>query len=102
MNWSPLNLTVRVGCSLAYETSMPTAALFVLKPRLEENMSVMQERLSFGIGLPSYEFQDSHGNITYRTTLMPGRNQIRHDALVAITSLPDSRAVQGPMVPVGQ
>jgi transglutaminase-like putative cysteine protease len=52
--------------------------------------------------LPSYEFQDSHGNITYRSTLMPGRNEIRHDALVAVSSLPDSRAVQEPMVPVGQ
>ena len=93
MNWSPLNLTVRVGCSLAYETSVPTAALFVLKPRLEGKVSVMQERLSFGIGLPSYEFQDSHGNITYRTTLMPGRNEIRHDALVAVSSLPDSRSL---------
>jgi transglutaminase-like putative cysteine protease len=102
MNWRPLNLTVRVGCSLAYETSVPTAALFVLKPRLEGSVLVMQERLSFGIGLPSYEYQDSHGNITYRSTLMPGRNEIRHDALVAVSSLPDSRAVQGQMVPVGQ
>ena len=102
MNWSPLDLTVRVGCSLAYETSVPTAALFVLKPRLEGRVLVMQEKLSFGIGLPSYEFQDSHGNITYRSTLMPGRNEIRHDALVAVSSLPDSRAVQEPMVPVGQ
>ena len=24
MNWSPLNLTVRVGCHLAYETTVPT------------------------------------------------------------------------------
>jgi transglutaminase-like putative cysteine protease len=102
MNWSPLDLTVRVGCSLAYETPVPTAALFVLKPRLEGRVLVMQEKLSFGIGLPSYEFQDSHGNITYRSTLMPGRNEIRHDALVAVSSLPDSRAVQEPMVPVGQ
>ena len=102
MNWSPLDLTVRVGCSLAYETSVPTAVLFVLKPRLEGRVLVMQEKLSFGIGLPSYEFQDSHGNITYRSTLMPGRNEICHDALVAVSSLPDSRAVQGQMVPVDQ
>jgi transglutaminase-like putative cysteine protease len=87
MSWSPLNLTVRVGCSLAYETSVPTPVLFVLKPRLEGRVLVMQEKLSFGIGLPSYEFQDSHGNITYRSMLMPGRNEIRHDALVAISSL---------------
>jgi hypothetical protein len=74
MSWSPLNLTVRVGCSLAYETSVPTPVLFVLKPRLEGRVLVMQEKLSFGIGLPSYEFQDSHGNITHRSMLMPSRN----------------------------
>jgi transglutaminase-like putative cysteine protease len=102
MNWTPLNITVRVGCNLAYETTVQTAVLFVLKPRLEGRVLVMQERLSFGIGLPSYEFQDSHGNITYRSTFMPGRNEIRHDALVAVSSLPDSREIIGNIVPVGQ
>src|ERR1700692_1477791 len=102
MNWAPLNLTVRVGCSLAYETTVPTPVLFVLKPRLEGKVLVMQEKLSFGIGLPSYEFQDSHGNLTHRSMLMPGRNEIRHDALVAVSALPDSRDVPGQIVPVGQ
>lgn len=73
MNWTPLNITVRVGCNLVYETTVPTPVLFVLKPRLEGRVLVKQERLSFGIGLPSYEFQDTHGNITYRSTFMPGR-----------------------------
>ena len=73
-----------------------------LKPRLEGRVLVMQEKLSFGIGLPAYEFQDSHGNITYRSMFMPGRNEIRHDALVAVSSLPDSREVSGPILPVGQ
>jgi transglutaminase-like putative cysteine protease len=102
MNWTPLNLTVRVGCSLAYETTVPTSALFVLKPQLSSRVLVMQEKLSFGIGQPAYEFQDSHGNNTYRSTLMPGRNEIRHDALVAVSSLPDSREIIGNTVPVGQ
>jgi hypothetical protein len=39
--------------------SVPTPVLFVPKPRLEGRVPVMQEKLSFGIGLPSYEFQDS-------------------------------------------
>ena len=30
-----LNLTVRVGCNLADETTLPTPVLFVLKPRLK-------------------------------------------------------------------
>jgi transglutaminase-like putative cysteine protease len=102
MQWTPLDITVRVGCNLAYETPVPTPILLVLRPRLEGRVLVMQEKLSFGIGVPSYEFQDSHGNITYRSTLMPGRNIIRHDALVAVSSLPDSRETNGAMVPVGQ
>jgi len=102
MNWTPLNITVRVGCNLAYETTVPTPVLFVLKPRLEGKVLVMQERLSFGIGLPSYEFQDSHGNITYRSTFMPGRNQVRHDALVAVSSLPESYQIFGDIIPVGR
>jgi transglutaminase-like putative cysteine protease len=102
MNWTPLNIVVRVGCNLAYETPVQTPVLFVLKPRLEGRVLVMQERLSFGIGLPTYEFQDSHGNITYRSTFMPGRNEIRHDALVAVSSLPESREIQGRIQPVGQ
>ncbi|HTB83558.1 MAG TPA: transglutaminase family protein [Candidatus Sulfotelmatobacter sp.] len=102
MNWRPLNIVVRVGCKLAYETTVQTPVLFVLRPRLEGHVFVMQEQLSFGIGLPSYEFQDSHGNITYRSMLMPGRNEIRHDALVAVSSLPDNREIFGNLVPVGQ
>ncbi len=102
MSWTPLNLSVRVGCNLAYQTTVPTPVLFVLKPRLEGRVLVMQEKLSFGIGLPAYEFQDTHGNITYRSMFMPGCNEIRHDALVAVSSLPDSRVMSGQLLPVGQ
>ena len=102
MKWTPLDLTVRVGCNLAYETTVQTPVLFVLKPRLEGRVLILQERLSLGSGWPSSHFQDSHGNITYRSVLMPGRNEIRHDALVAVSELPDSREIQGRIVPVGQ
>jgi transglutaminase-like putative cysteine protease len=102
MSWTPLDITVRVGCHLAYETTVQTPALFVLKPRLESSVLVIQEKLSFGIGLPSYQFQDSHGNICYRSELMPGLNEIRHDALVAVSSRPDNREVPGQIEPVSQ
>ena len=102
MKWTSLNITVRVGCNLVYEASVPTFVLFMLRPRLEASVLVTQESVSFGIGLPSYEFQDSHGNTAYRSMFMPGRNEIRHDALVAVSSLPDSREVLGNVVPVGE
>ncbi len=102
MSGSPFNLTVRVGCNLAYRTPVQTPALFMLKPRPEGRVLVMQQKLSFGIGLPSYEYEDSHGNVTYRSMLMPGLNEIRHDALVAISSLPDNREVPFQIVPVAQ
>jgi transglutaminase-like putative cysteine protease len=102
MNWTPLNITVRVGCHLTYQTNVQTSALFVLRPRLEGRVLVVQEKLSFGIGQPAYEFQDTHGNLRYRSTLMPGRNEIWHDALVAVSSLPDSREIYGNILPVGQ
>ena len=50
MEWTPLDITVRVGCDIAYETSVPTPVLFVLRPRLEGRVLVMQEKLSFEIG----------------------------------------------------
>lgn len=98
-----LDLTVRIGCSLTYETPLATPVLLVLKPRLEDRIRVLDERLSVGAGAqPSCEFLDSHGNLTYRAMLMPGRNEIRHDALVAVSSMPDSREIVGPVLPVEQ
>src|ERR1039458_1588019 len=37
-----------------------------------------------------------------RSTFMPGRNEVRHDALVAVSSMPDSRNIEGNLVSVGQ
>jgi transglutaminase-like putative cysteine protease len=91
MNSPNLDLTVRVGCIIAYQTPLPTPAIHVLKPRRDPSIRVMQEHLSFGIGMQGEEFVDAHGNLTHRGMLMPGRNEIRHDALVAVSSLPDSR-----------
>jgi len=102
MNWTPLDITIRIGCKVGYETSTPTAILLLLRPRLDDKVLVTQEKLTFGIGQPSYEFQDVHGNFTHRSLLMPGRNEISHDALVAVRSLPDSRDVPEKILPVSE
>ena len=44
MNWRPLNIVVSVGCKLAYETTVQTPVLFVLRPRLEGRVFVTEVR----------------------------------------------------------
>lgn len=95
-------LTVRVGCLLRYETALPTSALFLLRPRPDANVLVIEERLSFGIGVEGSVFEDSYGNSRQRSMLMPGTNEIRHDALVAVTSQPDSREMSSPILAIDE
>lgn len=95
-----LDLTVRVGCHIGYETPAPTPIVFVLRPRLDASHLVCSETLSFGPRLPSYEFQDTQGNIACRSMLKPGRNDICHDALVSVSSVPEWRPVGEPAVPI--
>ncbi len=85
-----LDITVRVGCSLTYEVAGSASLLLNLKLATDPRRSVRFEALSLGDGLPSEEFQDSHGNRVFRVTLRPGTNCFRHDAIVAVSSQPDN------------
>jgi transglutaminase-like putative cysteine protease len=97
-----LDLTVRIGCHIVYETSVPTPILMVLRPRMDGNQLVQQERISFSHYVPGDEFTDAHGNITYRSMLQPGQNIIHHDALVAVSSKPDNHDQQAFPIPLNQ
>jgi transglutaminase-like putative cysteine protease len=84
-----LDLVVRVGCSLVYEAATTASLLLNLRPRTDPRQALQQEMLGFGAQMASEEFADVHGNIVHRVALSPGRHEIRHDALVAVSSLPD-------------
>jgi len=92
---SKFDLTVRVGCSLAYEVTGTATLLINVKPRPDGNHLVLSEALTMGDNLPAEEFVDSHGNSFYRVTLAPGSNLFRHDAIVAIPSKPENHDVGG-------
>ena len=100
MNRNLLNLTVRIGCRIVYETSISTPIHFVLRPRLDERHRVEVEKFSFGSGLPIEEFQDSFGNIICRSMLKPGTNEFLHDALVAVSSVPEIQGTGKASTPV--
>jgi transglutaminase-like putative cysteine protease len=96
----PLELTVRVGCALTYETVAPTPLFLVLKPHLGLRQLILEEKLVFGEGLPTQQLSDTHGNVVYRLVLKPGRNEIVHDAIFAVPSAPDNHGLPDALVPV--
>jgi transglutaminase-like putative cysteine protease len=92
----PLDLSVRVGCELVYQTQAATPIVVVFKPRHSQTQLIREERVHFEPGLTPSEFQDEHGNIAYRMMLKPGRNLLRHDAIVKVPSVrEDASRVDG-------
>ncbi len=81
-----LDLTVRVGYEITYETSAATPALVTLKPRQDPFQSIRQEAVSFDPEPHAAEFEDDHENIVYRMILQPGHTAMRYDALVNVPS----------------
>jgi transglutaminase-like putative cysteine protease len=96
----PLDLSVRVGCELVYVTQHETSILVLFKPRHSQTQLIREERTHFEPVLIPSEFEDEHGNIAYRMLLRPGRNLLRHDAIVKVPSTPpDLRRVDGVVPP---
>ena len=86
----PFDVTVRVGCSLAYEVTGSAMLLLNLQPCPNRNHEIVFEALALGDNLSSEQFTDSHGNRVSRVQLAPGSNYFRHDAIVRVSSRPDN------------
>ena len=84
------DITVRVGCSLAYEAKGAAMLLLNLQPCPNRNHAVIFEALTLGNNLPSEQFIDSHGNRVHRVNLAPGSNLFRHDAIMTLSSQSDN------------
>jgi transglutaminase-like putative cysteine protease len=94
-------MTVRIGCRLVYETIQPTPIFLVVRPRTDNtNQVILAESLTFPSQPESEQFLDAHGNVTHRWTLSPGQTTVVHDALVLVSSLPDSHDFKKFSVPI--
>ena len=87
------DLTVRVGCSLVYEVAGSASLLLNIQPRSGRDHAIVFEALSLGHDLRTDRFTDAHGNAVCRVHLARGTNSIRHDAIVAASSLVDNAAL---------
>lgn len=90
MNAPALDLTVRVGCSLAYEVTGTASLLLNVQPRPARNCALVFEALTLPPDLTAEEFVDHHDNLIKRIVLAPGTNCIRHDAILSVASEPDN------------
>lgn len=100
---SRFDLTVRVGCSLAYEVTGTAILLLNVAPLRDVDHEVLAEGLTMGDGLATEAFIDSHGNPVHRVKLAHGSNYFRHDAIVAVSSKPDNHDwVQVPPQPTAE
>lgn len=95
----PLDLAVRVGCELDYETEVATPILLGFKPRQDVFQMICQESVRFEPQLAATEFEDDHENTIYRLILKPGRNSLRHDAIVLVPSVREDFARSDEIVP---
>jgi len=86
----PLNVTLRVGCHLVYEATGASTLLLNVQPLRDREHMIIAESLSMGRDLPIEEYVDGHGNHVYRMMLRRGTNVIHHDAIMAVSSLPDN------------
>ena len=91
-----LDVTVRVGCSLVYESTGRASVLLNVSPRPDPRHQVLAEALTLGDNLPCDPFTDSHGNAYRRVALAPGSNYFRHDAVIAVSSQPDNHGIPIP------
>jgi transglutaminase-like putative cysteine protease len=90
------DITLRVGCSLAYEATGPASLLLDIRPHPDGRHQVLAEGYTLGDNLPSEEFMDFHGNKIHRMSLARGTNLVRHDAIVAVSSKPDNHGMGSP------
>jgi transglutaminase-like putative cysteine protease len=96
----PLDLTIRAGLELIYEAALPTPIVLLIKPRNDRTQHIEKEWLTFEPKVGPHEFFDSHGNVVHRFVLPPGRTSIRHDAFVAVPSLPENHGARDEVVPI--
>jgi transglutaminase-like putative cysteine protease len=99
-NLAPLDITIRAGLELIYETPAPTTLTLLIKPQRGPWQSIHSELFTFLPHCDSTEFQDSHGNTVHRVTLQPGETSVRHDSLIAVPSLRENHTQRGDFVPV--
>lgn len=80
---------VRVGCRIVYVCPQPTPMLFVLRPSLTSNHTLIEEKRSLDPLVPIQSYIDVYSNEIWRLVAPEGKLEIAYDALVDVPPTPD-------------
>lgn len=83
-------LTIRCGLDFAYDAVDYTPMIMVIQPQDGPWQRIDGEQLSFAPKVPVQVYRDIHANIVHRLILPPGRTCVRHDAMIAVPSVPEN------------
>lgn len=88
---APDAMTVAAGCALSYLAEEKSAILLLIRPAAEHGLSVLHEQLTVRRGAVVEQLGDAFGNALLRVSLLPGLNEIRHDAVLRLPVPPGPR-----------
>lgn len=79
-------LRIDVGCEFKYEVTVPTPAIFMVRPEAREDQQLVLEEWSIEPHAPYHDYRDLYGNVCRRTVLPAGSSTVRYKAQVDITN----------------
>ncbi len=97
-----LDLTIRVGLEFVYRATEPTPITLLIRPRLDSSQHIAKELLTFEPQMPMEEREDIHGNLVQRFVLPRGEMRVRHDAFIAVPSVPENTGAIDAPTPVAE
>jgi transglutaminase-like putative cysteine protease len=90
---SSSELIIRCGLDFAYDAVDYVPMILVIQPQSGPGQRIEHEQLDFSPNVPVQIYQDVNGNIVHRLILPPGRTSVRHDAMIAVPSLPENHGM---------
>ena len=82
----PLDLAVRVGCKMVYDTAFDAPMSLAIKARHDTHQFITQESLAMVPIQAASDFQDDHGNLILRLNLGAGETSLVYDAIAHVPS----------------
>jgi transglutaminase-like putative cysteine protease len=95
-------LAIDVGCTFAYEVSVPTPAVFMVRPIGSQDQRIVDEHWNAAPVAPYRDYVDLYGNVCRRATLPAGKSTLRYDARVEVPDALDAIDRAAAQYPVDQ